>query len=204
MVDLALLQSVSYIAGALGVCVAAAYYVMNLRLSQKNQELTLKTQELALKTQQQNLETRQAQLYMNIFDSLLSVNTIKDDYELMEYKWKDYDDFENKYGPKNDLDGTAKRQSLHSRLDNVGWLVKCGVVDPEWAYNQIGGLVLFHWVKFKPIFFEERRRDGWPNYYENFEYLAGVCDSIGRNKGLSSEVVKGHTKWIPEDSSVNT
>ena len=31
MVDLALLQSVSYIAGALGVCVAASYYVMNLR-----------------------------------------------------------------------------------------------------------------------------------------------------------------------------
>ncbi len=31
MVDLALLQSVSYIAGALGVCVAAFYYVMMLR-----------------------------------------------------------------------------------------------------------------------------------------------------------------------------
>ena len=41
MVDLSLLQSVSYIAGALGVCVAAAYYVMNLRENRKNGRVTL-------------------------------------------------------------------------------------------------------------------------------------------------------------------
>ena len=35
MVDLALLQSVSYIGGALGVCVAAAYYVMNLQMARR-------------------------------------------------------------------------------------------------------------------------------------------------------------------------
>ncbi len=40
MVDLALLQSVSYIAGSLGVCVAAIFYVLNLRISQKNQEIS--------------------------------------------------------------------------------------------------------------------------------------------------------------------
>jgi hypothetical protein len=61
MVDLSTLQSVSYIAGALGVCVAAVFYVLNLRISRKNQELMLKAQ-------QQNLETRQAQLLMQIFD----------------------------------------------------------------------------------------------------------------------------------------
>ena len=72
MVDLALLQSVSYIAGALGVCVAAAYYVMNLRITQKNQELSLKTQEIALKAQQQSLETRQAQLFMGIYNTAMS------------------------------------------------------------------------------------------------------------------------------------
>ena len=35
MVDLVLLQSVSYIAGALGVCVAATYYIVNLRNADK-------------------------------------------------------------------------------------------------------------------------------------------------------------------------
>ena len=69
MVDLALLQSVSYIAGALGVCVAAAYYVLNLRISQRNQELTLKAleqsakaQELSLKTQETSAKTQELTL----------------------------------------------------------------------------------------------------------------------------------------------
>jgi hypothetical protein len=179
------------------VAVAATSVVAFVINSIITSRKTEKTQELTLKAQQQNLETRQAQLYMNIFDSLLNVDTIKDDYELMEYKWKDYDDFEKKYGSTNNLDGTAKRQSLHSRLDSVGWLVKCGVVDPNWAYNQISGLILFHWEKFKPIFFEIRKREGWPNYYENFEYLAGVCDKIGRDRGLSSEIVKGNRIGFP-------
>jgi hypothetical protein len=38
MVDLALLQSVSYMAGAIGVCVAAAYYVMNLRNAERDRQ----------------------------------------------------------------------------------------------------------------------------------------------------------------------
>jgi hypothetical protein len=49
MVNLALLQSASYIAGALGVCVAAIFYVLNLRISQRNQELTLKALEQSAK-----------------------------------------------------------------------------------------------------------------------------------------------------------
>ncbi|MCX6654296.1 MAG: hypothetical protein NTY03_04145, partial [Candidatus Bathyarchaeota archaeon] len=65
MVDLALLQSISYMAGALGVCVAAIFYVLNLRISQKNQEINQRNQELSLKNQQQTLETRQAQMFLN-------------------------------------------------------------------------------------------------------------------------------------------
>jgi len=57
MVDLALLQSVSYIAGYVGVFIAAFFYVLNLRISQKSQQLMLKAQ-------QQTLETRQFQLLM--------------------------------------------------------------------------------------------------------------------------------------------
>jgi hypothetical protein len=41
MVDLALIETVSYIVGALGVFIAAVFYVLNLRISQRNQKLTL-------------------------------------------------------------------------------------------------------------------------------------------------------------------
>jgi hypothetical protein len=46
MVDLALLQSVSYIAGALGVCVAASYYVMTLRNIEREKRKQLILQKL--------------------------------------------------------------------------------------------------------------------------------------------------------------
>jgi len=46
MVDLVLLQSVSYIAGALGVCVAAFYYVMMLRNAEKEKRKQLILQKL--------------------------------------------------------------------------------------------------------------------------------------------------------------
>ena len=48
MVDITLLQQVSYIAGALGVCIAAIFYVLNLRISQRNMRLTLETRRLSL------------------------------------------------------------------------------------------------------------------------------------------------------------
>ena len=43
MVDLALLLSVRYIAGALGVCVATVFYVLNLRETTKNRKIILTT-----------------------------------------------------------------------------------------------------------------------------------------------------------------
>ncbi len=97
---------------------------------------------------------------------------------------------------------TVKMNSLHYRLDSVGWLVKCGVVDPTWVYNQLCGLILYHWLKFKPIIYEDRKRTGITNYYENFEYLAGVCDEIGKVKGASLETIRvGNPKWFSEQSS---
>ncbi len=112
MVDLALLQSVSYIAGALGVCVAAVYYVMNLRMSQKNQELSLKTQELAYKAQEQTLETRQAQLFMQIFQRFNEPDFFDKYTTFLSWKWKDYDDFMSKYGQKGQSRGLGTQRDL--------------------------------------------------------------------------------------------
>ena len=39
MVDIALLQSISYTAGALGVCIAAFYYVMNLQMARRKMKI---------------------------------------------------------------------------------------------------------------------------------------------------------------------
>ena len=187
MVDLLTIQTV-------GVIVAAFSFVVGIA----NNIITSRREE---NRNQQQLETRQAQLFMSLHDSFINVETLKIDFELMEWKWKDYDDFQSKYESSSNLDARVKRHSLHYRLDNVGWLVKCGVVDPEWAYNQLAGFILYHWVKFKYIYYEERKREGIP-IYENFEYLAMVCDRIGKDKGINLETIRRSSPdWFPEQST---
>ena len=91
MVDLSLLQSFSYIAGALGVCVAAVYYMMTLRTQQTNLKTTL--------------ETRQMQLYMQALQETRTREFVRDWIEITYYQsFKDYEDWRSKYGPSVDPD----------------------------------------------------------------------------------------------------
>src|SRR4030067_2357461 len=75
--DLVVLQSISYIAGALGVFVAAISYMVNLRISQRNQELMLKSQNtfvmVLLETQIPPTTLRQT-LQKGTLPSMASVN----------------------------------------------------------------------------------------------------------------------------------
>ena len=186
MVDLALLQSVSYIAGALGVCVAAVYYVMNLRITQKNQELSLKaleqsakaqelnlkTQELALKTQQQNLETRQAQLFMQI----LLVNQSK---EMVEFFTKLYStDLSDAKGivERGFVKGEAEMQELMqlvgvicTHYDGIGVYTRKGLIDIDMVKELLSGDYIMMWEKLRPLVMEIRKSTAYT--VENFEWL---------------------------------
>jgi len=95
LVDLEVLRSISYVAAAIGVCIAAGYYILNLRYTQRN----MKTQ---LENMKATLETRQAQLFMQSYD-----NYNKDEFwnhylnVMYHQEWTNGDDFWNKYGPTN-------------------------------------------------------------------------------------------------------
>ncbi len=72
---------------AAGIIVGVAYYIMNIRISQRNQELMLKAQE-------QTLETRRIGIFQNLSSQITSEEGLKRYYELMNYEWADYDEFE--------------------------------------------------------------------------------------------------------------
>jgi hypothetical protein len=191
MVDLALLQSVSYIAGALGVCVAAVYYVMNLRISQRNQELSLKTQELALKSQEQNLETRQAQLFMQIYGMLYNSEFIKAANTAMAMEFTSLDDWIDKYGrEKNPEDYTAFNTVIWY-FEGIGVLVKRGLVDPTLVDDLISGIILSFWDKFKPWFLAFRVRNNFPQAGEHIEYLYHVVKEVAEKQypGISEKKI---------------
>ena len=106
MVELATLQAFSYIMGSLGVFVAAVYYVMTLRTTQRN-----------LKA---NLETRQFQLLMHVAQSPTSIEGQRRFIEWISMDWDDYDDFERKYGSDVNPENYALRASTSNWFNTMG------------------------------------------------------------------------------------
>ena len=164
MVDLTLLQSVSYIAGALGVCVAAIFYVLNLRISQKNQELSLKSQ-------QQNLETRQAQLFMPIYSTFYSNEFLKAFYEIMTWSYDNYDDYVAKYGYTANPDAAILHAKVNMYLEGIGVLVKRELIDPSLVDDLMSSIVVGYWEKYRPYVYDYRVRRDLHQMSEYVEYL---------------------------------
>jgi hypothetical protein len=182
MVDLSLLQSVSYIAGALGVCIAAIFYVLNLRISQRNMK--------------QTLETRKLQFVTSITSQLLSEEGQRRYGELLNMEWKDYDDFEKKYGSDYNLDNYAKRMNAWKTYNTLGMLVREKLIEPEVLYmiNDINPC--FMWSKFKDIIGEQRKHYGGDTL-SDFKFLNDEMLRIALIKDPSFKIPETLTKYIP-------
>lgn len=168
MVDMVLLQSVSYIAGALGVCVAAVYYVMNLRVQQANMKSTL--------------ETRQTQVFMEVFDRFNNMEMMKAFNEVvMNMNYKDYDEFLEKYGWEKNPDYYIHFDLIGWNFHGMGVLVKKNQIDPELVTELIGAGVITFWDKAKPFYLEWRRRYNIPAY-KGIDYLYEVTRDIYYSK----------------------
>ncbi len=148
MVDLALLQSISYIVGALGVCVAAIYYVLNLRSSQDN---------------------RKAQLMMEYNRIMSSKEWLIDLHESMNYVWKDYDDFWVKYGHPNP-EAHCRWISIANSMELALMLLPKKVVDEDVMKGYLGNVSFGpFWEKFSPVIKEMRIRYNVPRMFELME-----------------------------------
>jgi hypothetical protein len=185
MVDIALLQSISYIAGALGVCVAAVFYVLNLRISQRNMG--------------QTLETRKLQFVTSITSQLLSEEGERRYIELLNMEWKDYDDFEKKYGSDYNRDNMAKRMTVWSTYNTLGTLIREKLIEPEVLYSIDNVNPCFMWSKFKDIIPEWRKRYGAKDTLSDFEFLSNEMLRIALSKDPSFKVPET-LKYVPRES----
>ncbi|MCX6656594.1 MAG: hypothetical protein NTY03_15965, partial [Candidatus Bathyarchaeota archaeon] len=130
MVDLALFQSISYMAGALGVCIAALSFVFNMRVTTKS---------------------RRASLTNNLMNSFLSEDGMKRWSDLEIMKWKDFEDFYRKYDSKVNPDNYVKRQAFWNTCDLIGYQYREGIIDLGTVYNAGGIFISYSWLKFRPI-----------------------------------------------------
>jgi hypothetical protein len=152
LVDVNLLQSLSYVAAALGVCVASFYYAMNLRETTRNRRVTLTT---------------------SLLQNFTSEEGSKRWMEIMQMEWKDMEDFDRKYDSSVNIDNYAKRNAIFNTMDVLGYQYRKGMIDAGTLWSICNNGIPSTWAKFKPIIDANRRR-GWysQNQYENWEYLA--------------------------------
>jgi hypothetical protein len=149
------IQAAYYMVAATGVLVAAIFYVMNLRETTRNRRATYSTN-LQQATQNQEWQQR----FM----------------EVVNMQFTDFEDFKKKYDSSASTESYAKRHSVLTTYDILGWQLRKGLIDMDSIPDiQAFGLVLL-WHKFKPII-EGYRGWQYPNgAFRDFEYLAGVLE----------------------------
>jgi hypothetical protein len=149
-------------AGAIGVCVAAIYYVINLRETRRNRTLAFTT----------SISQRQ-----------LSDDWMQKMAELFHMEWKDFDDFRTKYDSHVNLDNYVKRNIVFGTFDFMGYMLKRDLVDRDIIYQIAGEMAVILWIKFGPIIQEYRRLgDFAADTFTNFEDLAAEMAKIKREK----------------------
>lgn len=151
MVELVVLQSLSYMAGAIGVCIAAIYYIVNLREINKNRKITLTT------------------TMMQPFMTEAGIRLLID---LTTMEWSDLDDFKRRYDSRINPENYAKRIAMWNLCENFGRLYREGLIDLETLYGGSGFTIQIMWVKFKPVIEMYRVSDYTKGHYGNFEYVA--------------------------------
>jgi hypothetical protein len=155
LVELAEIQAIYYMVAATGVLIAAAYYVMNLRITQKNQE--------------QTLETRQINAYLTLTNSVkMNMEDMTD--VLYVYKWDDYDDFIEKYSPQKNPKAFSKIWKQLDFWNELGMLIKKEFIPMDFIYEQWSGGVIESWEKLHPLILVWRAA-GETNLGDSFEYL---------------------------------
>ena len=160
MVDVGLLQSLSYVAAAIGVCVAAIYYVMTLRVQQANMK--------------EAINNRRATFSSNQSQYACSEEWIRLFLEVVHMQWSDFDNFKRKYDSDTSPEYAAKRAVVLSRYDLLGRQYRVGLISLDDIGAASGYTMVLTWLKFKPII-EGYRGSEYPiTAYSDFEYVANA------------------------------
>jgi hypothetical protein len=166
------------VAAAIGVCIAAIYYVMNLRETTRNRRVTWANNIL------QTLGTEEAQLRI---------------IEVLSMQWSDFDDFVKKYDSSRNPQNYAKRLSLWVTCNSIGFLYRSGAIDLESIDSSAATGIVNLWGKFKPVIEKYREWQWRKNSFSDFEYLADILEKRFNEedaewKGKQNTIFSTHAK----------
>lgn len=150
--------TISLVIACVSVSIAAIYYILIIRTTLKNRQTTL--------------ETRQAQFFIQLFDDFHETEFFNKFTDIITWKWKDYDDFMKKYGPKGNPKAFYSLGSIAAFFEGIGVLVHRNLIDVSLVAELMSRHILLFWEKIGPISKEMRRRmelpiDVWIEYLYN-------------------------------------
>jgi hypothetical protein len=140
----------------------------------------------ANEAQKRALETRRTQLSTIVTDKVSSKEFLLDFMEMTQLEWVDVDDFLKKYDHTVNTESYAQRWTVWMAYENLGYLLREGLIDREILYNAtLTGAILI-WGRYKPVLDYYRKHELGPRFMENFEYLSTEMWKMGKERGAIS------------------
>ena len=155
---------------------AAIFYVLNLRISQKNMK--------------QTMETRQFQMLMQLSEITNSKEGYRSFLEFINMEWTDYDDFEKKYGSDTNPESFAIREFMGGWFKKAGVLLRYGMIDVQLLYDYLGRDAIDLWNKYGEIVRTQRKVYESPEFMRDWEYLYDEMIKIATKRGFESKILK--------------
>jgi hypothetical protein len=187
MVEQVTFQTIFQFLQTVGILVGVYYYITTIRTNQRNQELTLKAQEHAT-------ETRQLDIYMKLKLMQTDPEWMRTFFEVSALEWEDFDDFARKYSHTENPEEAGKRFAVWNYWESLGYILSRGVIDPDTVFDMFGNSCINNWIQFEPIIRGFREKDGVPEMWKWFEYLADEMKKVREQRGLPEYT----PSWRPE------
>ncbi|MFX1475551.1 MAG: hypothetical protein ACFFCO_08780, partial [Promethearchaeota archaeon] len=130
-----------------------------------------------------------------LYEEITSTENARRYLDLLNMEWKDYDDFERKYGSDNNPDSFAKRYSSWWFYDGIGLLLNKKFVNLDMVYELGGIQAIWQWKKWESIIKEQRKRYKVPDLGIWFEYLAKELMKKREQMGIVAEVPKTYGRY---------
>jgi hypothetical protein len=164
MVDLSEIQSAYYVIAATGVIgtLTAAFIAVRTYVN---------TNKRAEEARKRELETRQAQMFMNIYQQIITrefVEAWRRVYE--ESHWTNYSEFQELWNDKGFRDSF---NIVGTYYEGIGVLVREELLPIRMVALLMCGMALSFWEKVKPVIVEARGVFGYSRFLSESEYLYG-------------------------------
>ena len=151
---MATIETISIVFTGISISLAAFYYISTLRNAQRTQQL--------------QLETRQAQLFSFLIERMDNVEWWTHYGTIRDAQDRTYDEWEEILQDPI-IDGGIS--SILVFLNNVGWLVKKGLLDMEDVVEALCMPVVRVYEHMTPYLEEYERRTGRPQIFPHLKYL---------------------------------